>query len=321
MSPSSLQKVANLLLFCIGQATALMAMMPQVSASQAAATRVLYFATLPEPSSPSKGDPGQPASLFPITMRNFDFAYPSQPSRQTLRCVNLGIGNGKCVAIVGPSGCGKSTVMSLLMRLYEPHRLHSTGGMESSQLTYGGVALDQIYGEQFYSHISYVPQTPYLFPATVADNIAYGLAEASPLRHRSNVRRAAREAGIHNLIVSFPRGYDTVIDDGGQGLSGGQSQRVCIARALARRPRLMIMDEPTSALDSLSAEGIRQTITGILAGAEDGGMSIVVATHSREMMHIAQHIIVMEAGRVVDEGTFDELQLRSQVFSTLIHHS
>ncbi|EFQ31962.1 ABC transporter [Colletotrichum graminicola] len=321
MSPNSLQQVANLLLFCIGQATALMQMMPQVSASQAAAARVLFLATLPDPSCPSKGDPGQPASLFPIIMRNVDFAYLSQPSHQILRSVNLDIGNGKCVAIVGPSGCGKSTVMSLLMRLYEPYRLHSTDGIDSGQLTYGGVASDQIYGEQFYSHISYVPQTPYLFPATVADNIAYGLAEASPLRHRSNVRRAAREAGIHNLIVSLPRGYDTVIGDGGQGLSGGQSQRVCIARALARRPRLMIMDEPTSALDSLSAERIRETIAGILAGAEDGGMSIVVATHSREMMRIAQHIIVMEAGRVVDEGSFDELQLRSKVFSTLIHHS
>ncbi|KAK2023190.1 ABC transporter, partial [Colletotrichum zoysiae] len=319
MSPNSLQQVANLLLFCIGQATALMAMMPQVSASQAAAARVLFLATLPGPMSPSKSETGRPTSLFPITMRNVDFAYPSQPSRQVLRSVNLDIGNGKCVAIVGPSGCGKSTVMSLLMGLYEPSRLHSIGGIDSGQLTYNGIPSGQIYGEQFYSHISYVPQTPYLFPATVADNIAYGLAEASPLRHRSNVSRAAREAGLHDLIMSFPQGYDTVIGDGGQGLSGGQSQRVCIARALARRSRLMIMDEPTSALDSLSAESIRQTITGTLANAGDRGMSIVVATHSREMMRIAQHIIVMEAGRVVDEGTFHELQLRSKVFSSLIH--
>ncbi|KAK1981629.1 ABC transporter [Colletotrichum cereale] len=321
LSPNSLQQVANLLLFCVGQATALMVMMPQVSASQAAAARVLFLATLPSSSSPSKGGLGQPTSLFPIAMRNIDFAYPSQPSRQILRNVNLDIGNGKCVAIVGPSGCGKSTVMSLLMRLYEPYRLDSAGGTESGQLTYGGITSDQIYGEQFYSHISYVPQTPYLFPATVADNIAYGLAEASPLRRSSNVKRAAREAGIHDLIMSLPRGYGTVIGDGGQGLSGGQSQRVCIARALARRPRLMIMDEPTSALDSLSAESIRQTITGTLASAKDHGMSIVVATHSRAMMHIAQHIIVMEAGRVVGEGTFHELQLRNKAFSTLIHHS
>ncbi|KAK2017243.1 ABC transporter [Colletotrichum eremochloae] len=320
MSPNSLQQVANLLLFCVGQAAAYMVMMPQVSASQAAAARVLFLTTLPEPSLPSKVDLGRPTSLFPITMRNVDFAYPSQPSRQILRNVNMDIGNGKCVAIVGPSGCGKSTVMSLLMRLYEPYRPHSAGGFEPCQLTYGGVVSDQICGEQFYSQISYVPQTPYLFPATVADNIAYGLAEASPLRHRSNVRRAAQEAGINDLIMSLPLGYNTVIGDGGQGLSGGQSQRICIARALARRPRLMIMDEPTSALDSLSAEIIRQAITSTLASAEDRGMSIVVATYSREMMRIAQHIIVMEAGRVVDEGTFHELQLRSKVFSTLIHH-
>ncbi|KAK2055161.1 P-loop containing nucleoside triphosphate hydrolase protein [Colletotrichum caudatum] len=260
--------VANLLFFCV------------VSASQAVAARVLFLATLPAPMSPSKSDPGRPTSLFPITMRNVDFTYPSR--------------------------CGKSTVMSLLMGLYEPSRLHPIGGIDSGQLTYEGIPSDQIYGEQFYSHISHVPHTPYLFPATVVDNIAYGLAEASPLRHRSNVRRTAREAGIHDLIMSLPRGHDT-------------SQRVCIPRALARRPRLMIMDEPTSVLDSLSAESIRQTITGTLASAEDRGMSIVVATHSREMMRIAQYIIVMEAGRVVDEGTFHELQLRSKVISSLIH--
>ncbi|WQF87851.1 Putative Type 1 protein exporter [Colletotrichum destructivum] len=223
MSANNLQQVANLLLFCVGQTAALMGMIPQVSASQAAATRVLFLATL----------------------------------------------------------------------------------------------TDQINKEQLCLHISYVPQTPFLFPATIAENIAYGLPETSPWRQSTNLIRAAREAGIHEFITSLSQGYDTLVGDGGQSLSGGESQRVCIARALAARPRLMILDEPTSALDSASADLIRRTIIDMLASAEDCEMSVVVATHCREMTRIAQRIVVLEAGRVVGEGTFHELQSHNRVFSTL----
>ncbi|GKT92355.1 multidrug resistance protein [Colletotrichum tofieldiae] len=320
MSDNSLQQVANLLYFCVGQAAAFMGMMPLVSASQAVATQVLFLATISEPRSLPKDSFQRLTSLFPITMRDVVFAHPSQPTRQILRGVNLNIDNGKCVAIVKPSRCGKSTDIPLLMKLYGPRHLDSTCGTKSGQLTYGDTTPDQIDREQFYSHICFVPQTTYHFPATVADNMAYRLAEASPLRHSSNARRAAREAGTHNLIVSLPQDHDTLAGNGGQSLSGGQSQRDCIARALAQRPRLMIIDGPTCAIDTLSAEKIRQTITNIMISAEDRGISIVVATHSTEMIRSARHIIVMEAGRVVGESTFHELQIYIKAFSTLANH-
>ncbi|KAJ0166031.1 Alpha-factor-transporting ATPase [Colletotrichum tanaceti] len=319
MSANNLQQVTNLLLFCVGQTAALMGMIPQVSASQAAATRVLFLATLTDQDFSPTGGSRRPTSLFPVKMRDVIFAYPSQPTHQVLRNVNLCIGNGECLAIVGPSGCGKSTVISLLLRLYEPCWLGPTGWTKSGQLTFGGVASGQINKEQFCSHISYVPQTPFLFPATIAENIAYGLPEASPWRQSANLIRAAREAGVHEFITSLPQGYDTLVGDGGQGLSGGESQRVCIARALARRPRLVILDEPTSALDNASALLIRRSIIDILARAKDREMSVVVATHCREMMRIAQRIVVLEAGRVVGEGTFHELQSRNKVFSALVN--
>ncbi|KZL63480.1 abc transporter, partial [Colletotrichum incanum] len=182
MSANSLRQVANLLLFCVGQAAAFMGMRPQISASQAAATQVFFLTALSGPNSLPKGGSRRLTSLFPITMRNVVFARPSQTTRLILRGINLDIDNGKCMAIVGPSGCSKSTVISLFMKIYQPHQLDPACGTRSGQLTY---------------------EDSYLFPATVADNIAYGLAQASSLRHSSNVRRAAREAGIHDLVMSF----------------------------------------------------------------------------------------------------------------------
>ncbi|GJD04964.1 multidrug resistance protein [Colletotrichum higginsianum] len=306
MSAINLQQVANLLLFCVGQTAALIGMIPRVSASQAAATRVLFLATFTDQNVLPTGGSRRPTSLFPVKMRNVTFAYPSQLTHQVLRNVNLCIGNGKCVAMVGPSGCGKSTIISLLLRLYGQIWLGPTGGTKSGQLTFGGIASDQINKEQFCSHISY--------RISLTDCQKLRLGAKAP-----NLIRAARKAGIHEFITSLSQGYDTLVGDGGQSLSGGESQQVCIARALAGRPRLVILDEPTSALDNASADLIRRTIIDMLASAEDREMSVVVATHCREMMRIAQRIVVLEAGRVVGEGTFHELQSHNMAFSALVN--
>ncbi|GJC84483.1 ABC transporter B family member 18 [Colletotrichum liriopes] len=149
MSDNSLQQMANLLYFCVGQAAAFMGMIPLVSASQAVAAQVLFLATISEP----KVSFQRLTSLFPITMRDVVFAHPSQPTRQILRGVNLNIDNGKCVAIVGPSRCGKSTDIPLLMKLYGPRHLDSTCGTKSGQLTYGDTTPGQVDREQFYSHL------------------------------------------------------------------------------------------------------------------------------------------------------------------------
>jgi ATP-binding cassette subfamily B (MDR/TAP) protein 1 len=156
--------------------------------------------------------------------------------------------------------------------------------------------------------ISIVPQTPTLFPASVGANITYGLELNSPLSSLANMEHAARRAGIHDFIVSLPRGYETLIGDGGLGLSGGQVQRIVIARALCRRPQILILDEATSALDGESARVVRKSVMGLVR--EGSGMTVIAITHSRDMMQCADAIVVLEQGRVAEEGGFMELLAR-----------
>ena len=122
------------------------------------------------------------------------------------------------------------------------------------------------------------------------------------------MEHAARRAGIHDFIVSLPRGYETVIGDGGLGLSGGQVQRIVIARALCRRPKILILDEATSALDGESAWVVRNSVSQLVR--EESGMTVIIITHSRDMMQCADYVVVLEQGRVAEEGGFRELVAR-----------
>lgn len=120
-----------------------------------------------------------------------------------------------------------------------------------------------------------------------------------------NIRAAAQAAGIDDFISSLPTGYQTMVGDGGVGLSGGQAQRVVIARALVRRPQILILDEATSALDAESAEVIRQTVKKLVASRQD--LTVIIISHAKEMMEIADNIIMMEQGSVVEQGPYQEL--------------
>jgi ATP-binding cassette subfamily B (MDR/TAP) protein 1 len=218
--------------------------------------------------------------------------------------VSFEVNAGDCLAIVGRSGCGKSTIISLILGLYTPSEtaIFSREG----PLSFAGVSHENINIEHLRSMMAYVPQAPFLFPATIAENITYGLSELSPQRQFPNVMAAAKAAGLHEFITSLPDGYNTRVGDGGQALSGGQAQRLSIARALARKPRLLVLDEPTSALDAESAEMIRHTMQRI-ARKSKRDMAIVVVTHSKEMMAIADRIVVLEDGIKVEEGSYHEL--------------
>ena len=223
--------------------------------------------------------------------------------------LNLTIQQGICTAIVGASGSGKSTIAALLLGLYPP-------GDAGGTLTLAGTDIRALDLRALRAMIAVVPQTPLLFAASVRENIAYGMGECE----MDEVERAARRAGIHDFIVSLPRGYETGIGDGGLGLSGGQAQRVVIARALVRGPRVLVLDEATSALDGESAGLVRGSLRGLIeegrvdgriAGGMGVGLTVVVITHSREMMQMADRVVVMEGGRKVEEGGFRELEGRS----------
>lgn len=154
--------------------------------------------------------------------------------------------------------------------------------------------------------VAIVPQTPVMFPTTVAKNISYGLPQNSPLVTMESNHDAATAAGIVEFVFSLPQGYDTVIGPGGAGLSGGQAQRIAIARAIVRTPNLLILDEATSGLDAESAEVVRRMVRKMSSRAE-GGCGVLVVTHEREMMRMCEDIVVLGHGKVMERGGFEEL--------------
>jgi ATP-binding cassette subfamily B (MDR/TAP) protein 1 len=156
--------------------------------------------------------------------------------------------------------------------------------------------------------VSIVSQQPAIFSGTIQENINYGLDPESPLSTILNVHAAARAAGIDDFISSLPNGYQTVIGDGGIGLSGGQAQRVVIARALVRRPQILVLDEATSSLDPNSTMIIKQTIRRLIASRT--WLTVIIITHAREMMEIADDIIVLQEGRVIEQGPYKILAQR-----------
>jgi ATP-binding cassette, subfamily B (MDR/TAP), member 1 len=154
--------------------------------------------------------------------------------------------------------------------------------------------------------IGYVPQRVTVFPDTIAANITYGLKSLSPLATQASIEEAARLAGINTFINSLPAGYETRIGEGGLGLSTGQIQRIGIARAVVRQPKLLIMDEPTSNLDSEVAAHVRNCVRTLV----QRGTTVVVATHSIEMMQALDRLVVIEAGQATEEGSWAELTSR-----------
>ena len=246
--------------------------------------------------------------------------------------------------LVSATSSSYSSFYSSLISAYQ-HSEPSSPGSQSppssplppTSLTFAGVPIHDLDMRSLRSHIAYVPQTPCLFPCSAASNILYGLPEKSPLRSERNLHRAARAAGIHDYIAGLPEGYGTVLGDGGLALSGGQAQRVCIARAMARRPSVLILDEPTSSLDGEAGEGVARVLAELVnvarTGGDDGavpgvvasesvrntkgGFSVIVVTHDRELMKDADRVVVMDEGRVVEIGGYEELHRRGERFSEI----
>lgn len=343
ISASGIMQVINLLLFSIGTAAAMLDSIPQIAHAKAASVQVLHYATLSYTSSHEGRGEVRVPTPFPIEMRGLQFAYPVAHGGQgvpkkVLRNVNLRIDRGDCVGIVGASGCGKSTIANLLLRLYEPSEGQRPGGSTQQHvphpshatrqdpapavLSYARVPASDVSTSVLRTHMAYVPQHPFLFPATIRENIVYGLHADSPCRNLDSIVAAAKLACIHDLIVSLPEGYSTLVGEGGLELSGGQAQRVSIARALVRKPELLVLDEPTSSLDAEGAEGVRKAVRRLMGrtrqGGQGEGLTIVIITHSREMMKIVGRIAVMDEGFVAEEGAFEELLARGGNFTALL---
>jgi ATP-binding cassette subfamily B (MDR/TAP) protein 1 len=307
-----------MLIFAVTSLGSILAYMPQIGSSKDTASRILRLAQLSGKSHEHRGDT-RITIVGDIVFNNLRFAYPSRPEQTILCNLSLHLLPGSCTAIVGGSGSGKSTIANLLLKMYSTAASSRTegGNAGDEDLILGGRNIKGIDTPTLRSFIVPVSQTSTLFSATVADNISYGLPKYSHYNSMAYIMGAAKQAGVHEFICSLPQGYNTHVGDGGMGVSGGQAQRIAIARALVRRPAVLILDEATSALDFESANLVRQTVEN-LVNDQSRTMTVIIITHSREMMEIAEDILVLDKGMIVEQGEFDELLAKNGALTNLL---
>jgi ATP-binding cassette subfamily C protein len=215
---------------------------------------------------------------------------PPGSTRLIVQDVSFTLSKGEGLGIIGPSASGKSSLARLLVGVWTPVR---------GKVRLDGAALDQWSPEVLGRHIGYLPQTVELLPGTISDNIARFEAGADP----EAIIRAAEAAGVHDLIVRLPDGYQTMIGEHGAGLSAGQQQRVALARALYGDPFLVVLDEPNSNLD---AEGEAALTRAILSVRQRGGIAVVIAHHPSALAGV-DRLMVMSAGCIQAVGPKEEM--------------
>ncbi|KAF9495161.1 P-loop containing nucleoside triphosphate hydrolase protein [Pleurotus eryngii] len=288
----------NLVVFSVTIGSQLMAFTEKIAKAAQATRDFNELLRLPIDTDEAKGVM-KPTLDGPVTFRNVAFSYPEHPDAPVLSNLNLSIEHGECVAIVGPSGCGKSTIAALLQRLYEP-----TSGM----IAIGLNELRSMNAEHLRHHVSVVSQKANLFDATITENIKYGNESLTDM----DVRQAAKAANVHEFIMTLPQGYDTLVGENASLISGGQAQRLQIARALARPARILILDECTSALDAANQAVVMDTIRSAKVGR-----TTIMVTHKVDVMRMCDRIVLVDEGRVVEEGRYDALMEKKGVFATL----
>jgi ABC-type multidrug transport system fused ATPase/permease subunit len=298
------------------------ALAPEVSNARAAVARVLEILelgqsglaskvkALPEPSTtPSSSEKdiestGETKSFSPnaqggvdVELRDVKFSYPARAHAPVLRGLNVHVKPGQFCALVGPSGAGKSTIISLVERMYLP---------SSGAILVDGTDITQRSDITFRDEIALVPQEGTLFEGSVRFNMSLGARPGTEVSEEEIVQ-ACKLANIHDTIMSLPDGYETECGANGSKLSGGQKQRLAIARALVRKPRLLILDEPTSALDAESEKLLQEGLE-----VASRGISVLAIAHRLNTIRKADKIYMIEAGVCVDSGTHEELFARSE---------
>ncbi len=241
----------------------------------------------------------KPLKVEAGTVRFEDVRFAYIPERPILRGVSFEVPAGRTVAIVGPSGAGKSTLSRLLFRFYEPN---------AGCITIDGQNIASVRQDSLRAAIGMVPQDTVLFNDTIGYNIRYGRWDAS----EAEVREAARLAQIDRFIESLPEGYDTPVGERGLKLSGGEKQRVAIARTILKGPPILVLDEATSALDSFTEREIQAALDRV-----SQGRTTLVIAHRLSTVINADEILVLDQGRVVERGDHTSLLARGGVYAAL----
>lgn len=234
-----------------------------------------------------------------LHFENVSFSYGEKKSEPVLKQISFTIPTGKLTAIVGRSGSGKSTILRLLARFWD---------VDSGTITCGGKPLSKLDPDTWIQSISMVLQDVYLFHDTIRENILFGRKNAS----EADMIEAAKKAQCHDFIMALPEGYDTMVGEGGCTLSGGEKQRISIARAILKDAPVLLLDEPTASLDAKNEVLIQQAVSELVRGR-----TVVMIAHRLKTICNAHQILVVEDGMIRESGTHDQLMTRGDIYQRL----